>query len=110
MWQEQRRYTLQTLRQFGFGCRSESLEKEIQTQITQFVEIVKNGPKYTHEMVCCDSDFKFIECIDIRFNLNILINRNTSKKGKYYCREHSIQHFQIASCLSFSTAQYRATK
>lgn len=51
LWQEQRRFTLQTLRQFGFGCRSESLEKEIEDQIAQFIDIVKNGPKYPHENV-----------------------------------------------------------
>lgn len=55
-WHEQRRYTLRHLRDFGFGRRFESLEMEIQTQIAQFIDMVKNGPKYEHEKVC--SQFK----------------------------------------------------
>lgn len=52
LWHEQRRFTLRYLRDFGFGRRFETLEMEIQTQITQYIDMVKNGPKYEHEKVC----------------------------------------------------------
>lgn len=51
IWQEQRRYLLRYLRDFGFGRRFDSLEKEIQIQIAQYIDIVKNGPKFEHEAV-----------------------------------------------------------
>lgn len=51
VWHEQRRFTLRYLRDFGFGRRYEILEKEIQIQIAQFIDLVKNGPKYPHEEV-----------------------------------------------------------
>lgn len=51
LWNEQRRYTLQNLRQFGFGCRSEVLENEIKCQIAQYIDMLKNGPVYPHEKV-----------------------------------------------------------
>lgn len=47
-----RRFTLRYLRDFGFGRRFDSLEKEIEIQIAQLIDIVKNGPKYEHEKVC----------------------------------------------------------
>ncbi|XP_031627919.1 probable cytochrome P450 304a1 [Contarinia nasturtii] len=49
IWYEQRRFVLRHLRDFGFGRRFDSLEKEIQIQIAQFIDIVQNGPKYPHE-------------------------------------------------------------
>lgn len=53
LWHEQRRFTLRYLRDFGFGRRFDTLEMEIQSQIAQYIDIVKNGPKYEHEMVSC---------------------------------------------------------
>lgn len=47
-----RRFTLRYLRDFGFGRRLETFEMEIQSQIAQYIDLVKNGPKYEHEMVC----------------------------------------------------------
>lgn len=52
LWHEQRRFTIRYLRDFGFGRRFETLELEIQSQIAQYIDLVKNGPKYDHEMVC----------------------------------------------------------
>ncbi|XP_055296744.1 probable cytochrome P450 304a1 [Sitodiplosis mosellana] len=48
-WHEQRRFTLRYLRDFGFGRRFDSLEKEMEIQISQYIDIIKNGPKYPHE-------------------------------------------------------------
>lgn len=51
MWHEQRRFALRYMRDYGFGRRFDSLEKEVEIQIAQFIDIVKNGPKYQHEQV-----------------------------------------------------------
>lgn len=51
VWHEQRRFTLRYLRDYGFGRRFDTLEKEIEVQILQFIDLVKNGPKYPHEKV-----------------------------------------------------------
>lgn len=51
LWFEQRRFTLRYLRDFGFGRRFDILEQEIQTQIEQYIEMIKYGAKYPHEMV-----------------------------------------------------------
>uniref|UniRef100_A0A336KN19 CSON013586 protein n=1 Tax=Culicoides sonorensis TaxID=179676 RepID=A0A336KN19_CULSO len=48
-WKEQRRFTLRHLRDYGFGRRMESLEIEIRDEIKEFIDIVRNGPKYDHE-------------------------------------------------------------
>lgn len=50
-WHEQRRFTLRYLRDFGFGRRFDAFEKEIEIQISQLIDIVKNGPKYEYEFV-----------------------------------------------------------
>lgn len=50
-WHEQRRFHLRNLRDFGFGRRFDSFEKENEIQIAQLIDIVKNGPKYDHEKV-----------------------------------------------------------
>lgn len=51
VWHEQRRFVLRYLRDFGFGRRFDTLEKEIEIQIAQYIDMVKNGPKYEHEKV-----------------------------------------------------------
>lgn len=51
VWHEQRRFTLRYLRDFGFGRRFDELEHEINDEITNFIYILKNGPKYEHEKV-----------------------------------------------------------
>lgn len=48
-WQEQRRFTLRHLRDFGFGRRFEDFEVEVRDEILQLVDMIKNGPKYEHE-------------------------------------------------------------
>lgn len=51
VWHEQRRFTLRYLRDFGFGRRYDLLEKEIEIQIKQCIDVVRDGPKYPHEQV-----------------------------------------------------------
>lgn len=48
-WHEQRRFTLRYLRDFGFGRRFETLEKESECQISQSFEIIRSGPKFDFE-------------------------------------------------------------
>lgn len=50
-WHEQRRFALRYLRDFGFGRRFEMLEKYIQEEIAQYIELLKYGPKYSYEAV-----------------------------------------------------------
>lgn len=50
-WLEQRRYMLRYLRDFGFGRRFEELELEIRDEFKAFIDILKNGPEYSHEKV-----------------------------------------------------------
>lgn len=50
-WKEQRRFVLRNLRDYGFGRRFQELELQIKDEITSMVNMIKYGPKYTHEMV-----------------------------------------------------------
>lgn len=50
-WFEQRRFVLRYLRDYGFGRRYDSLEREIQTELTQYLEVLKYGPKFEFEKV-----------------------------------------------------------
>lgn len=52
-WHEQRRFFLRHLRDYGFGRRFNELELEMRDEINGFVDLLKNGPKYTHEEVSC---------------------------------------------------------
>lgn len=53
-WHEQRRFMLRYLRDFGFGRRFDELETEINDEISNFIDLLKNGPKYEHENVSLD--------------------------------------------------------
>ncbi|XP_071566707.1 probable cytochrome P450 304a1 [Temnothorax nylanderi] len=48
-WQEQRRFALRHMRDFGFGRRQEKLESEIMDEMSLFLEILKSGPAYAGE-------------------------------------------------------------
>lgn len=48
-WRDQRRFTLRHLRDFGFGRRFSELELDIEDELRQMIDMIKNGPKYPHE-------------------------------------------------------------
>uniref|UniRef100_A0A1I8NGG3 Cytochrome P450 n=1 Tax=Musca domestica TaxID=7370 RepID=A0A1I8NGG3_MUSDO len=48
-WEEQRRFILRYLRDFGFGRRSDQLEAVMQEELTDMLSLIRNGPKYEHE-------------------------------------------------------------
>ncbi|EFN65051.1 Probable cytochrome P450 304a1 [Camponotus floridanus] len=48
-WQEQKRFALRYMRDFGFGRRHDKLESEIMDEMTLFLDILKNGPIYDGE-------------------------------------------------------------
>lgn len=49
MWKEQRRFVLRHLRDYGFGRRFQDLELVINEELKDMIDIMKNGPKYSHE-------------------------------------------------------------
>lgn len=48
---EQRRFVLRHLRDYGFARRFDPLEEEMNSEIGQYIDTLKNGPKYPHEKV-----------------------------------------------------------
>uniref|UniRef100_W8BF24 Putative cytochrome P450 304a1 n=2 Tax=Ceratitis capitata TaxID=7213 RepID=W8BF24_CERCA len=53
VWKEQRRFILRYLRDFGFGRRFEELELAIKEEITDLLDLIRNGPRYAHEHELC---------------------------------------------------------
>lgn len=51
LWHEQRRFLLRFLRDYGLGRRFDELELELNEEILEFVNFIKNGPKYDFEKV-----------------------------------------------------------
>lgn len=51
LWHDQRRFMLRYMRDFGFGRRFDELELEINDELVQLVDFLKNGPKYDFEKV-----------------------------------------------------------
>ncbi|XP_036324622.1 probable cytochrome P450 304a1 [Rhagoletis pomonella] len=49
VWKEQRRFILRYLRDFGFGRRFLELESVIQEEVTDLLDLIRNGPRYQHE-------------------------------------------------------------
>lgn len=49
-WKEQRRYSLRHLRDYGFGRRFSELEIEVRDEICGFIDMLRSGPKYKHEL------------------------------------------------------------
>lgn len=48
-WNDQRRFSLRNLRDFGFGRRFEEYEVEVREELESLVEMIKTGPKYEYE-------------------------------------------------------------
>ncbi|XP_039948484.1 probable cytochrome P450 304a1 [Bactrocera tryoni] len=49
VWKEQRRFILRYLRDYGFGRRFGELESIMQEEITDLLDLIRNGPQYPHE-------------------------------------------------------------
>ncbi|XP_055924040.1 probable cytochrome P450 304a1 [Eupeodes corollae] len=49
VWKEQRRFILRYLRDFGFGRRFQTLEEVIHEEISDLIDLIRNGPKFEHE-------------------------------------------------------------
>ncbi|XP_023163520.2 probable cytochrome P450 304a1 [Drosophila hydei] len=49
LWKEQRRFILRFLRDYGFGRRFDQLEMVINEEITDMIDLIRNGPRYEHE-------------------------------------------------------------
>lgn len=56
LWQEQRRFALKNLREYGFSRRQDELESEMNDETLNLINFIKNGPKYEFEKVF---DIKF---------------------------------------------------
>lgn len=48
-WQDQRRFTLRNMRDFGFGRRFEEFELEVKTELQDMIQLIKEGPKFEYE-------------------------------------------------------------
>lgn len=49
-WKEQRRFFLRHLRDFGFGRRFNELEFVLNDELQEFIQMIREGPKFPHEM------------------------------------------------------------
>lgn len=43
LWQEQRRFMLRNMRDFGFGKRSDSLEHDLQEEVQDLIDLIRKG-------------------------------------------------------------------
>lgn len=48
-WQDQRRFSLRNMRDFGFGRRFETYELEVNNEMENMIQMFKSGPKFDHE-------------------------------------------------------------
>lgn len=59
-WNDQRRFTLRNLRDFGFGRRYEDYEIEVECEMKLLVDMIKEGPKYEHEKEFLTNDGRIL--------------------------------------------------
>lgn len=98
LWNEQKRFFLRYMRDFGFGRRFDSLEQEIEHQISQLIDIVTNGPKYPHENVRRN---ELNQANDIICS-NIVICRSGLAKVEFCYPMHSVHGQPIAFSTFYS--------
>lgn len=55
-WNDQRRFTLRNLRDFGFGRRYQDYEIEVRSELQNLVAMIKEGPKYEYEKAFLKKD------------------------------------------------------
>lgn len=68
------------MRDFGFGRRFDLLERQIQAELVQYIDVLKNGPIYPHEMVILKlSNWNYC------FISILIILRNGWETVKYCC-------------------------
>lgn len=57
LWKNQKRFFVTHLKEQGFGKRFQELEIEINEEILNLIDLIKNGPKYSFERV----DFRILQ-------------------------------------------------
>lgn len=99
VWHEQRRFVLRYLRDFGFGRRFDELELELNEELLELVDFLKNGPKYEFEKVNSGCNYMFVsQKIVIVRSFGLFIHRNTMMGKRRWCRmslcHYLVTHFQ----------------
>lgn len=103
-WHEQRRFMLRYLRDFGFGRRFDELETVINDEITNFIDMLKNGPKYEHENVsleCFNENTVWMEILTIFIKH---LHRNIWKMVTSCAPPYLLQSLEIVSPKYCSTS------
>lgn len=86
-WRDERRFTLRHLRDFGFGRRFGELELDIEEELRQLIEMIKNGPKYPHEKELFNDD-GMVLCPNVFFSmasnsfLKVLCNERVPRENQ----------------------------
>lgn len=84
IWKDQRRFALRHLRDFGFGRRFNELECDINEDLVNLINLIKDGPKYEHERVFHQNGN--VLCSNIFYGtagnafLKIILNQNLTRK------------------------------
>ncbi|XP_055385019.1 probable cytochrome P450 304a1 [Condylostylus longicornis] len=92
LWKDQRRFVLRYLRDFGFGRRFDELEAVMNEELTDLVELIRNGPKYPHEkefvrdklQACCPN---FMSACSTNSFLYIMCNERVPREEREICNK-----------------------